>query len=282
MDRHKSKLVRHLELQAQRLRLDAEAARLFIGTTDIGAVAEKAVRQFLGGALPARYSVAVGEVTAADGRQPERVDQTQQKDVLIYDPFAGGALGWGTSGLGLFPVESIYGVMEVKTTVTSGESLLKAVDQALEVQKLCRAHAHSEQQIPFTGVFAFESTVAGDKLFEVLKSRSLDERVDFVLVLHPKGDADLTQSLYLAHWWYHEVGRGQINFVRAHQVAGARQKLQPGHAVQLTFAMSEHALLWLYLFLIQELEAIQLPRPGDWIWRYSEAVADSLGYVINE
>jgi hypothetical protein len=94
-----SKLVRHLELQGKKLRLDAEAARLFIGTTDVGNVAESAVRQFLASVLPARYSVGVGEAIAASGQQPRRVEQTQQKDVLIYDPYHGAVLGWVIVGL---------------------------------------------------------------------------------------------------------------------------------------------------------------------------------------
>ena len=277
-----SKLVSHLELQARKLRLDAQAARLFITTTDVGTVGENAAREFLSNVLPARYSVGVGEVIAADGRQPVRVDQTQQKDVLIYDPFGGAALGWGGSDLSLFPVESIYGVMEVKISVTSGDGLLKAVDQALEVRKLSEAHGNSEQQTPFTGVFVFESSLPGTSLFEILKSRSLDERVDFVLVLDPKRNADSNKSLYLTHWRYHEVGHGPIEFVRAHRVAQARATIPSGQAVQLTLGMSEHALLWFYLFLIQELEAIQLQRLNHWIWGYSRSVASSLGYVINE
>jgi len=128
-----SKLISHLELQAKKLRLDAEAARLFIGPTDVGTVSENAVRQFLTSVLPARYSIGVGEAMAANGQQPRRVQQTQQKDVVIYDPYGAAVLGWGDSGLNLFPVESIYGVIEVKISLRSRRALLKAVDQALEI-----------------------------------------------------------------------------------------------------------------------------------------------------
>lgn len=82
-----SVLTSYLALQAQKLRIDLRAARLFVGTTDIGNVAENAARQFLCSILPERYSIGVGEAIAPDGSLPRRLGQTQQKDVLIYDPY---------------------------------------------------------------------------------------------------------------------------------------------------------------------------------------------------
>src|SRR5688572_29289173 len=119
-----AKLVNYLDLQAQKLRIDLQAARLFVGTTDIGNIAENAVRKFLQSILPARYSLGVGEVIAPNGQLPQRVDQTQQKDVLIYDPYGSAIFGWGDSSINLFPVESIYSVIEVKTCLHNENDLL--------------------------------------------------------------------------------------------------------------------------------------------------------------
>lgn len=81
----RSILAHYLDIQARKLRPDLEAARLFLGTSDIGDVAEHAVRRFLASVLPIRYSVGVGEAIAPRGDKAPRVEQTQQKDVLIFD-----------------------------------------------------------------------------------------------------------------------------------------------------------------------------------------------------
>jgi hypothetical protein len=96
MNSNTPKIVQYLDLQAQKLRIALQAARLFVGTTDIGNVAENAFRQFLDDVLPAKYSVGVGEAIAPDGTQPKRIDgQTQQKDVIIHDPYGSAIFGWG-------------------------------------------------------------------------------------------------------------------------------------------------------------------------------------------
>jgi len=277
-----SRLISHLDLQAKKLRLDAEAARLFIGTVDIGNIAESAIRQFLTSVLPARYSVGVGEAIAASGRQPRRVVQTQQKDVFIYDPYNAAVLGWGDSGISLFPVESIYGVIEVKTSVHSKSDLLKAVDQALEVKKLCQDSRDPERKPPLTAVFVFESKVGGDALFDTLKSRSPDERADFVLILDPKDAPNSNKSFYFAHWHYHSRSSGPIDFVTAKEAAQERASNPLDPDKRLTFCDTKLALLWFYLFLIKQLDTIQLKRLNLWIWKYIEADKDRLGWRDNE
>jgi hypothetical protein len=108
----KSKLVQYLNLRAEQLKTDLRGARLFIGTTDTGNIAEHAVREFLISLVPAKYSVGVGEVINAEGTIPNRTDQSQQKDVVIYDQYINTILGWGSSNTSLFPVESVYGILE--------------------------------------------------------------------------------------------------------------------------------------------------------------------------
>jgi len=274
------RLVSYLDLQAQKLRIDLQAARLFVGSTDVGHVAENAVRRFLRSILPARYSVGVGEAIAPDGGSPRRVEQTQQKDVLIYDPYGSAILGWEDSGINLFPVESIYGVIEVKTSVRSKNDLLKAVDQTLEVKKLCRFHRGPALKSPFTGVFIFESRVAGSTLFDTLKSRPPDERADFVLILEPADASEPDDSFYFAHWHYFSRGGGSIAFVTADQAVQERVNNPSSTDKFLTFGETERALLWFYLFLIEQLEGMQLIKPN--LWRYADASRQRLGWRDNE
>jgi hypothetical protein len=276
-----SKLARYLDLQAQKLRVDLQAARLFIGTTDIGNVAENAVRKFLRSILPARYSVGVGEAIASNGTLPQRIEQTQQKDVLIYDPYGSAIFNWDDSEINLFPVESLYGVIEVKTSIRGQTDLLAAVDQTLEVKKLCQTH-RSNDQSPFTAVFAFESKGLGDTLFDALKKRSPNERPDFVLILEPlptdtQGGG---HSFYFSHWHYHSRGGGSIDFVTADQTAQERISNPPDPDRLLTFGETGCALLWFYLFLIEQLDNMRLTRPN--LWDYAESSKQRLGWRNNE
>lgn len=254
----KSKLVEYLNLRAEQLKTDLRGARLFIGTTDTGNVAEHAVREFLVSLLPTKYSVGVGEVINAEGIIPGRTDQSQQKDVVIYDQYLNTILGWGSSNTSLFPVESVYGVLEVKTSINSKAALNKAMEQALEVKKLCTGIAS-----PFTGVFVFESQVNEDTLFDSLASRDPKERVDFVIILKSKSHPD--SSCYLTHWNYGSTtnGGGPVRFVNACETSDERDSKQsPPMDNLLTLACTEDSLLWFYLFLVEQLDSIELIKPN--------------------
>lgn len=267
-----AKLVEYLDLQAQKLRIDLQAARLYLGTTDIGDVAENSVRKFLQAILPERYSLGIGEVIASSGQKPHRVDQTQQKDVLIYDPYGSAVFGWDDSPKKIFPVESIYGVLEVKTCIYNKDDLLNAVEQTLEVKRLCIDNRTPNQKSPFTAVFAFETKVAGRTLFDVLQSRQPNERPDFVLILD--------QNFYFTHWHYYSRGSGSIDFVTADETAKERADSSSENDKFLTFGETERALLWFYLFLIEQLDSMHLTKPN--FWQYARANQERLGWKHDE
>ena len=257
----KSKLVKYLNLRAEQLGIDLHGARLFIGTTDTGNIAEHAVREFLVSLLPAKYSVGVGEVINAEGDEgiiPDRTEQSQQKDVVIYDQYLNTILGWGSSNTSLFPVESVYGVLEVKTSISSKAALNKAMEQALEVKKLCTGITP-----PFTGVFVFESRVNEDTLFDSLASRDPKERVDFVIILKSKSHPG--SSCYFTHWNYGSTtnGGGPVHFVSTCETCNERDSKQsPPMDNLLTLACTEDSLLWFYLFLLEQLDNIELMKPN--------------------
>jgi hypothetical protein len=275
-----SVLVKYLALQAQKLRVDLQAARLFVGTTNVGNVAENAVRRFLRSILPERYSIGVGEAIAPNGGLPLRVEQTQQKDVLIYDPYGSTAFGWDESGINLFPVESIYGVIEVKTNISSQDEFLFAVDQTLEVKKLCKDFRPADRKSPFTGVFVFESKVAGNTLFNTLKKRAPEERADFMLILKPASASRPDSSLHFAHWHYYSRGSGPIRFTTADETAEEIARDSSNRDKFLTIGETENALIWFYLFLIEQLDSMELIRPN--LWQYAQAIGLDLGWRNNE
>ena len=228
---------------------------MFIGTTDTGNVAEHAVREFLVSLLPAKYSVGVGEVINAEGSTPDRTDQSQQKDMVIYDQYINTILGWGNTSL--FPVESVYGVLEVKTSINNKAALDRAMEQALEVKKLC-----ARRPPPFTGVFVFESTVNEDTLFDLASTKDPKERVDFVIILKSKSHPD--SSCYLTHWDYGSTTNGgAVRFVSAAETSDERdRKPSPPMDNLLTLACTEDSLLWLYLFLLEQLDSMELTKPN--------------------
>jgi hypothetical protein len=237
---------------------DLRGARLFIGTTDTGNIAEHAVREFLVSLLPAKYSVGVGEVINAEGTILDRIDQSQQKDVIIYDQYINTILGWGSSKTSLFPVESVYGVLEVKTSISSQAALDKAVEQAVEVKKLC-----NRSSPPFVGVFVFESQINEDTLFESLASKEPKERADFVMILKSNSHPD--SSCYLTHWNYGASMNGgvPVRFVSAAETSAERDsKSSPPMSNLLTLACTKDALLWFYLFLLEQLDDIKLTKPN--------------------
>jgi len=277
-DDRSSRFAKHLDLHAERFRLDLQAARLFVGSTDIGNVAENAVRRFLNSMLPSRYAVGVGEVIAPGGWALQPVNQTQQKDVILYDPYGCAILDWDGYEASLFPVESIYGVLEVKTSLRSKDDLLQAVDQTLEVKKLVQSNRGKKQMAPFTAVFAFESKVLGNTLFEALHERSPDKRADFVLVLNParSEECEKDDSLYFVHWHYHSRGGGPIDFVSADETTQERSCGHKPKDKYLTFCVSNQALLWFYLFLMKQLDSMKLSKPD--LWRYTGAGRTRLGW----
>jgi hypothetical protein len=265
----KPRVVDYLHLKAQKLRLDLQAARLFIGTTDIGNIAEHEFRKILTDILPTRYAVGVGEIITPQDQSLR--NQSQQKDVIIYDPVSSAIFDWGDGEISLFPAESVYAVMEVKTSLADSDDFRKAMRQAREGQVLCQTRGNS----PFTAVFAFESRIAADTMFKILKELPKHERVDFVLVLEPKPSGE---SFYLSHWNYEEANKGRITMLPAHVAAEAPASDQL--LGKLTLGRSPDAILWFYLFLLDELSKKQLSSPD--MWQYTDSSKLNLGHLANE
>lgn len=112
-----------LELQAK-FRLSAQVNH----NGGKGAVREDAFAGFLREYLPKRYSVGSGEVVSSENRV------SRQCDIVIYDAEQCPRL-LASDSHSIFPIESVYGVVEVKSTLTS-EELRKAYDVVRSVKSL--------------------------------------------------------------------------------------------------------------------------------------------------
>lgn len=280
------KLRHYLELRSEQLRLDLDAATLFVGKTETGTVAEDAIRRFLKSSLPTRYNVGVGEVISENSQIAR---QTQAKDIIIYDSAYSPIFGWGETGFHLFPIESVYAIIEVKKTIDTTE-LLKGIKQATEAKKLVGENSAR----PFTCVIAFNSNTSTETLARNIDKLPREERVDFVLILNHRPNSKdnsariASQSDYIAHWYYHTpgVGGGRINFttsneaaLEAKQIASSGQENKATPHIYLTWGRSEHALMWFYLFLVTSIEAMETQVPN--LWEYAGANETNLGYVGN-
>ncbi|MBM4085378.1 MAG: hypothetical protein FJ272_11360, partial [Planctomycetes bacterium] len=76
---------------------------------DRGEGREKALRKFLEDNLPKRYGVGTGFVINSKGQQ------SKQADIIIYD--AGICPMFSLQGTCAYPIEAVYGMIEVKSTL---------------------------------------------------------------------------------------------------------------------------------------------------------------------
>jgi hypothetical protein len=276
-------LAEYFSLLSQRLRLDLQAARLFMSTTDRGTVNEHAWRQFLSPLLPARYAIGVGEIIAPNKDDTQILSQSEQKDVVIYDPFTSSIFGWADAGLSLFPVESVYAVVEVKTCFHALDDIKKSARQVYEVKRIQKKHTPNAVSL-FSVVFAFSSSVTKDSLFETIQAMPVEERPDFAMFLGSSKAGEQLIAAYVTHWHYVTGGHGPIGFVTSEETFAARESTD-ARTIFLTLGETEHALLWFYLFFSARLQMID-PRvdksrsPN--LFTYARSPEVDLGYKRDE
>ena len=276
-------LVKYFSLLSQRLRIDLQAARLFTSTTDKGNVNENAFKQFLRPLIPSRYAIGIGEAIAPDESDREKLTQSGQKDVVLYDPFTSSVFGWGESDLKLFPVESIYAVIEIKTCFHKPDDVKLASKQVYEVKRIQQRRL-PKHPAPFTAVFAFSSSVDKEKIFTTLRHMPLVERPDIVLFIGSEKEGEQPKSCYITHWYYATGGYGPIGFVTTDQ-AVIEKNAENGKAVHLTLGETENTLLWFYLFLVTRLQMVDTQIDESRcpnLFEYAHAQQVDLGYVTNE
>lgn len=94
-----------------------------------GSFREGALRDFLASdRMPSKYGLGTGEIVSSHG------EVSKQRDLIIFDRMNGIPLLYSDT-VQVFPVESVYGVVEVKSKL-SKEELLKALDNIKSVKML--------------------------------------------------------------------------------------------------------------------------------------------------
>lgn len=171
-------------------------SKLFDHMGDRGEFRERVIADFLRPFLPKCYGLGSGAAFSADG------SGSRQLDVVIYDDVFSNVL-FRDRDNSLFPCESVFGVIEVKSDLDSGE-LAKAIDNIrslhslprqpsdmMDLFPLCRLNVgggltHDKQQRNrYLGiVFAYDG-LTSDSVLKVLNdpTRSASEKLqlpDFV------------------------------------------------------------------------------------------------------
>jgi hypothetical protein len=103
-----------------------ELAQLMPHYGERGRIAEEIIKAFLSKTLPKRFSIGTGVVFSADGQV------SSQTDIVIYDNFHNSPL-LSEFGSCLFPVETVFATVEVKSVLTKQE-LRKSMDAVMRMR----------------------------------------------------------------------------------------------------------------------------------------------------
>jgi hypothetical protein len=134
------RLLEALYLHARTVTLGVENSRLFTHMGDRGAFRERVIQEFLRPFLPPVYGLSAGEVFAADG------SQSAQVDIVIYDALFSTVL-FRDASQQLFPAESVFGTIEVKSRL-SLEELDRACNNVASVKRLRRSSTDMMDLLP--------------------------------------------------------------------------------------------------------------------------------------
>lgn len=172
-----------------------------------GRVVEGVVKAALRSILPGRFSLGTGFVVAAS--QPA----SPQLDVIVYDALHNAPIIL-EGGVGLFPVECVYAVIEVKSALDKGEitRTTKMISKVrnLACEKRYEAYAGAgetdrpvsialaihDSLPPRSYVFALRSKLSNEKLLETLQQQATENDAHIHGLAVIEGDLFASQRPY--------------------------------------------------------------------------------------
>src|SRR5690554_6704423 len=135
------KLIDALRIAGRRIHLDFDESKLINHSGEKGQFREFILSSLLRPYLPECYGLGTGEVFSSTG------EVSKQIDIVIYDNVYSNVLLKNKSS-SLFPCESIYGQIEVKSMLNSAE-LQASVENIISVKKLDRSESSGLDITPF-------------------------------------------------------------------------------------------------------------------------------------
>jgi hypothetical protein len=121
---------------------DFEDSKLFTHSGDKGEFREHIIASFLRPFLPNCYGIGSGQVFASDG------SGSKQVDIVVYDQVFSNVL-FRDAGNCLFPCESVYGTIEVKSELST-EEMEKSISNIASVKRQQRAATDSCDVTPIS------------------------------------------------------------------------------------------------------------------------------------
>lgn len=135
------KLLQALRNAAQRLAADFEDSKLFDHSGEKGEFREYIVGRFLRPFLPECYGIGSRQVFSADGTSSNQID------IVLYDSVFSNVL-FREAQNSLYPCESVYGTVEVKSRLSKGE-LETSISNIASVKCLARTQSDMCDILPF-------------------------------------------------------------------------------------------------------------------------------------
>jgi hypothetical protein len=134
------RLLQALRNQSTKMQADFENSGLFTHMGDRGSFRETIIKDFLRPFLPDCYGLGSGEVFSVNGAQSAQVD------IVVYDAVFSTVL-FRSGPQQLFPAESVFGSIEVKSNLTTPE-LSMACENIASVKRLDRPQADTLDLLP--------------------------------------------------------------------------------------------------------------------------------------
>ncbi len=134
------KLLDALRNATARVEADVKDSGLFSHMGERGEFRERVIESFLRPLLPKCYGLGSGEAFSADG------SGSRQLDVVNYDDVFSNVL-FRDSKTSIFPCESVYGVIEVKSKLDTRE-LVIAIENVRSLKELSRANSDMLDLLP--------------------------------------------------------------------------------------------------------------------------------------
>jgi len=135
------KFIEALRSSTSKLYSELEDSKLYGHSGDKGEFREQIISKLLRQFLPSCYGLKSGEVFSQDG------ESSKQIDIVIYDTVYSHVLFKDKSN-SLFPCESVYGEIEVKSNLSSDE-LDKSIDNIASLKNLKREESTFQDITPF-------------------------------------------------------------------------------------------------------------------------------------
>jgi hypothetical protein len=134
------RLLEALRIEAEGIETGIKKSRLFTQMLDRGEFREQVIAQFLRPFLPPCYGLGSGEIFSSDGQQSAQVD------IVFFDSVFSTVL-FQNDRKKLFPAESVFGSIEVKSRLT-GPELKTACGNIASIKRLPRWRADSLDLLP--------------------------------------------------------------------------------------------------------------------------------------